>query len=267
MRDARDAAAYLRRRLGTERPKVAVVLGSGLGGIAESLVGAQTIGLEEVPGFPETTVTGHSGRVHLGRWGALPVLIYQGRVHLYEGHPVETVTLAVRAAAELGVERLILTNAAGSCHRRIPPGSLMRAVDLLDLFFRRLRGSKPKPFLGRGGLLDGDLGERIDSAAISESILLRHGILCGSTGPNYETAAEVRMWRKIGGHAACMSTIPEAWAAGDLGIATGVVSLITNYGTGIAATRLDHAEVVAWAARAGRDLERLLRRTVESLDS
>jgi inosine/guanosine/xanthosine phosphorylase family protein len=265
MEDAKKAAEYLRSKLGKESPKAAVVLGSGLGSIAESLEDARSTSMQEVPGFPAATVAGHAGEVHLGGWAGNAVLIFQGRVHLYEGQPVDRVTLGVRAAAELGAERIILTNAAGSCDRAIPPGSLMRAQDLIDLFFRRLRGDEAAESIGGGGALDPELGRRIDEAAIAEGIRLAHGVLCGSSGPSYETAAEIRFLRSIGAHAACMSTIPETWAARNRGMAVAVVSLITNYGTGISKARLAHDEVVEWAAKAGKDLGRLLRETVRRL--
>jgi len=259
MTDAMRAGAFLRERLGSAQPEMAVVLGSGLGGIAESLERPVGVDTAQIPGFPAASVAGHAGRVLLGRWSGRPVLLFQGRVHLYEGHPVEAVTLGVRTAAALGIRFLVLTNAAGSCSVAVPPGSLMRAQDLLDLFFRRLHGRQAKPFVGRGGVLDPQLGRWIDDAARRESIILAHGVLCGSSGPAYETAAEIRLQRTLGAHAACMSTIPEAFAAADCGMRVAVVSLITNFGTGITSRRLEHAEVVGWAARAGDDLGRLLR--------
>lgn len=265
MRDSETVATFLRERLGALTPEIAVVLGSGLGVIANTLEESTSVATEEIPGFPVSTVAGHAGRVHLGRWGGRVVLLFQGRVHLYEGYPIQTVTLGVRTAAELGARYLVLTNAAGSCDRAIRPGSLMRASDLLDLFFRRLRGNSKKPFIGRGRTLDPELGAMIDEAARREKITLSHGVLCGSSGPSYESAAEIRLQRAIGAHAACMSTVPESYAAVDSGLRVAAISLITNYGTGITQERLDHAEVVEWAERAGKDLGRLLRRLAGSL--
>jgi inosine/guanosine/xanthosine phosphorylase family protein len=260
MTDAARAADFLRQRLGAQRPEMAVVLGSGLGGIAASLADAVSIETTEVPGFPASTVAGHAGRIYLGRWAERRVLLFQGRVHLYEGHEVETVTLGVRCAAELGAKYLVLTNAAGSCSSAVGPGSLMRATDLLDLFFRRLRGNRAKPFIGRGGALDPKLCRLVDEAAALESIPLAHGVMCGSSGPAYETAAEIRLQRTLDAQAACMSTIPEVFAAVDCGMRVAVISLITNFGTGVSSAPLNHAEVVEWAAKAGEDLGRLLLR-------
>ena len=216
--------------------------------------------------MPAASVAGHAGRVWLGWWGGCCVLVFQGRLHLYEGHPVETITLSVRAAAELGVRDIVLSNAAGSCDGAIPPGSLMRASDLLDLFFHRIRGRARAPHIGRGGVLDADLGAVLDEAARRERIDLRHGVLCGSLGPSYETASEVRLWRRLGASAACMSTVPEAFAARAAGMRVAAVSLITNLGTGLrAGARLDHSEVVEQAAHAGEELGCLLKKAAELL--
>ena len=265
MRDARRAADYLEERLGPARPELAIVLGSGLGAIAETLEDAKRIASDEVPGFPRATIAGHAGEIHIGRWGARTVLVFQGRVHLYEGHRIERVTLAVRVAAALGARDLILTNAAGSCDPAIPPGSLMRADDLMNLFFIRIGGTAGNGRIGGGGILDPILKRAIDEAARLEGIELRTGVLCGSIGPSYETASEIRLWRRIGASAACMSTVPEAFAARAVGMRVAAISLITNLGTGIASGPLDHAEVMALGARAGGELGRLLRRTAEIL--
>lgn len=261
MRDARRAADFLAERLGMLRPTLAIVLGSGLGAIAETLDEAKQIASDEVPGFPRATIAGHAGQIHVGRWGSRSVMVFQGRIHLYEGHPVEKVTLAVRAAAALGTRDLILTNAAGSCDPAIPPGCLMRADDLMNLFFRRIGGTVRSDRIGGGGILDPTLKRAIDEAARLEGIELRTGVLCGSIGPSYETASEIRLWRRIGASAACMSTVPEAFAAHAAGMRVAAISLITNLGTGIASGPLDHAEVMALGARAGSNLGRLLRRT------
>ncbi len=261
MSDARRAAEYFEERFGPAKPDLAIVLGSGLGEIAEDMDEAKRIASDEVPGFPRSTIAGHAGQIHLGKWGSRTVLIFQGRIHLYEGHEVAKVTLAVRTAATLGIRDLILTNAAGSCDPSIPPGSLMRASDIMNLFFRRIGGSVGDERIGGGGVLDPALNRAIDEAARLEQIELRSGVLCGSLGPSYETASEIRLWRRIGASAACMSTVPEAVAAHRAGMRVAAISLITNLGTGISSGPLDHAEVMALGARAGSNLGRLLRRT------
>jgi purine nucleoside phosphorylase len=141
----------------------------------------------------------------------------------------------------------------------------MRASDLLNLFFVRIGGTIGTGRIGGSGTLDPALNRAIDEAARLEGIELRTGALCGSLGPSYETASEIRLWRRIGASAACMSTLPEAFAARAAGMRVAAVSLITNLGTGIASGPLDHAEVMALGARAGSDLGRLLRRMAEIL--
>jgi inosine/guanosine/xanthosine phosphorylase family protein len=259
------AADFLRRWLGASRPRFAVVLGSGLGGVAAGIEDARTIPMAEIPGFPAPTVLGHAGRVRVGHWGEESVLILEGRTHLYEGHSLEYVTRAVRILSLLGIPNLVLTNAAGSCHHGVPPGSLMRACDLVDLFFRRMRGDRPDEDLGADArvIFDAGLGRALDEAARRAGIELRRGVLGGFFGPAYETAAEVRLLRRFGVDAACMSTIPEALAARRWGIRVAAVSLITNYATGAGGgARLEHADVVAQAAVAAERLERLLRELV-----
>jgi purine-nucleoside phosphorylase len=265
MNDARAAANHLRSHWGDVRPVLGIVLGSGLGEIADLIEDRRSISSDTIPGIPPATVEGHAGQVHFGRWGSVPVLLFQGRVHFYEGHSFETITLAVRAAADLGVRDLILTNAAGSCDHTLPPGTLMRVTDVIDLFFRRDRGATAPAWIGRGGVLDAGLGAILDQAAVAERIELRAGILCGSQGPSYETAAEIRLWRKLGAHAACMSTVPEAFAARAAGMRVAAISMISNFGTGLLPGRIDHMEVMREGERAGKDLGRLLVRAASLL--
>jgi purine-nucleoside phosphorylase len=273
-REIRPAVEFLRRWLGVDAPSLAVVLGSGLGGVASGLERAKVIGMVDIPGFPAPTVLGHAGRVRCGGWGGRSVLVLEGRTHLYEGHTVERVTRAVRILAASGVRDLILTNAAGSCNFEIPPGALMRATDLVSFFFRRMRGDRAERGLldsgGRDrdacvdsnphGVFDADLGRSLDAAAWRSGVGLARGVLGGILGPTYETAAEVRLLRRAGADAACMSTIPEAIAARMAGMRVAAVSLITNYATGVGKMeRLEHADVVSRATIAAADLERVLR--------
>lgn len=265
MNDARVAADHLRSHWGDIRPTLGVVLGSGLGEIADRIQDRRSLPSDSLPGMPKATVEGHAGQVHIGRWANLQVLLFQGRVHFYEGHSFDTITLAVRTAAELGVQDLILTNAAGACDGTLAPGTLMRVTDMIDLFFRRDRGRTAPSWIGRGGVLDAGLGAILDRAAIAERIELRAGILCGSQGPSYETAAEIRLWRKLGAHAACMSSVPEAFAARAAGMRVAAVSMISNFGTGVLPGRIDHLDVMEEGKRAGKDLGRLLVRAATLL--
>ncbi|MFB3908497.1 MAG: purine-nucleoside phosphorylase [Candidatus Eisenbacteria bacterium] len=265
----RSAVAHLRARFpGEPAPRLAVVLGSGLGGIAASLERRASIDATEVPGLPSPSVAGHGGRIHRGWWGAVPVLLFEGRGHLYEGHDAAAVTRNVRVAAALGARDLVLTNAAGSCDPDLPAGSLMRASDLLDLFFRRLRGTRDPGFVGRGGggVLDPALGRILDRAAREARIVLHRGTLCGAMGPSYETASEIRLARRLGASAVTMSTIPEAFAGRAAGMRVAVVSLLSNFATGVSFTApLRHEDVLASASDADERLARLLGRAASIL--
>jgi purine-nucleoside phosphorylase len=265
MSDAQVAAEFLRDRWGGREPRLAIVLGSGLGAFASRLDERRSLASDAIPGFPASSVEGHAGQVHVGEIAGRSILVFQGRVHFYEGRTFGDVTLAVRTAARLGVRDLILTNAAGSCDGALGPGSLMRATDLIDLFMKRDRGSRAHGWIGRGGVLDPALGRLLDEAALAERIPLRLGILCGSPGPTYETASEIRLWRRLGASAACMSTVPEAFAARAAGMRVAAVSLITNFGTGITPAPLDHLEVMREGERAGSHLGRLLVRAITLL--
>jgi purine-nucleoside phosphorylase len=238
------------------------VLGSGLGAIASSLEDGVSVEATEVPGFPPSRVPGHAGAVHVGRWGSCRTLVFQGRTHLYEGHTDDAVTLPVRTAGALGARFVLLTNAAGAVDSRLAPGSLLCARDLIDLFFRRWSHARAG---GTRAVPDPALGRLVGRAASAEGVALASGVLSGSMGPAYETAAEVRWLQRLGVHAVCMSTIPEAIAAGTLGLPVAVVSLITNHATGIAPGPLDHAEVVRWARTAESDLGRVLRASANLL--
>jgi purine-nucleoside phosphorylase len=258
--DAEGVAVFLRGWLGGSRPRWGIVLGSGLGVIAASLDRARAIPLTEIPGMPVSRVAGHEGVVWCGGWGKEDVLVFEGRTHLYEGRGCDQVTRPVRVMARLGVGSVILTNAAGSLDRGIPPGALVRACDVIDLFFRRIRGDRAS---APGAVLDAGLGGTIDAAARSLGIDLRRGILAGLIGPAYETAAEVRLLRRVGADVAGMSTVPEAFAARRVGMRVAVVSLVTNHATGVGdSVRLTHEDVVERAVVGAEDLGRLLRETI-----
>lgn len=252
--------ASMRARLGARASRIGLVLGSGLGGIADAAEDRVEWAADELPGYPRSTVAGHDGRLILGRFGGVDTWIVKGRVHLYEGHEPETVTRYVRLLRAHGVRTLILTNAAGSLVREIEPGSICRVDDVLNLFLRPLaRPAQPSPlFRRRAPLVDPALSRMVERVAREQRIALRAGVLCGSPGPNYETASEVRAARLYGAHLASMSTVPEALLARELGMRVLIFSSVTNYATGLSPTPLTHGEVVTMADHAGQDLRRLL---------
>jgi purine-nucleoside phosphorylase len=266
-----------------------LVLGSGLGPVAEALEDPWIRPASEIPGYPESNVAGHAGRLLLGRLGGRETWVVQGRVHLYEGHTAEVVTRQVRLLHALGVRTLILTNAAGSVDRSAAgPGDVLAAADAVSLFFRPLvssagaagirqpgamdpgwrdLGASGAPDSGREGgpgwlaggpVVDPVLYRLVQETARDEGIPLRLGVLVGSLGPCYETAAEVRAWRRIGGTVASMSTLPEAMEARRLGMRVLLFSLVTNHATGLSDERLTHDDVVRMATEAGGRLARLL---------
>jgi len=259
-----ELVSSLRGELGGRASDLALVLGSGLGGMTSRLEATWSRAAEEIPGYPRSTVVGHEGRLHLGRIGSRELFVVQGRVHLYEGHRVEVVTRYVRLLHALGVRTLVLTNAAGSVDpQSAGPGEIVLCRDAINLFFRPLarpssRFAADGPWRLRSALSDPELCRRAIDTARQEGVPLRPGVLVGSLGPTYETAAEVRAWRAIGGTVASMSTVPEALAARELGMRCLLFSLVTNYGTGLSASPLDHAEVVKIANRAGATFERLI---------
>ena len=262
-------------------PDVAVVLGSGLGGIADELEDRLTLTSSAIPGYPNSTVAGHQGKLHLGKWGGRFVWCVQGRVHLYEGHTPEVATRYVRLLHALGVRSLLLTNAAGSLTTQVQPGEIVLDRDAISLFFLPLAmpafgsGTQPGDDAGapdpdavwrrRGALSDLELVQVARAVGLDLGIPFHEGTLVGGLGPTYETAAEVRAWRRLGGTVASMSTVPEAIQARELGVRVLIFSLVTNLGTGLSKSPLSHDEVVEVADGAGMKLARLLRGLVSEI--
>jgi purine-nucleoside phosphorylase len=268
--DAEAAARTLRRRL-TEPPEVALVLGSGLGHLAEAVKVDASVPFGEIPGLPAAGVAGHAGRFVTGELGGRRVLIQAGRFHVYEGLGPDIVAAPARLVAALGVRFLVLTNAAGGVDPALEPGDVMLIEDHLNLMFRsplagRVREGEER-FPDMSAPYDADLMALARSTAERLSVPLRSGVYAAVTGPSYETAAEVRMLGMLGAHAVGMSTVPEVLVARARGVRCLGFSMITNKGTGLSGTPLSHAEVVEVGARAGRALGRLLEGVLAGLDS
>jgi purine-nucleoside phosphorylase len=252
--DDLDARGFSGAQLG-------MVLGSGLGAFAERLEDAQVVSYEDLPAMPRSAVPGHAGRLVRGRLQGVEVLVQQGRVHLYEGWSPEEVTRAVRAMAFLGLDALVLTNAAGGLREDWEPGTLMRVTDHLDLTGRRAPLDGPRA----GSPYDEGLGEALERAAASAEVPLRAGVYAGLLGPNYETPAEVRMLRWMGADAVGMSTVLEASTAAAAGVGVAAVSCITNHAAGITDAPLSHDEVVETGAAVAESFARLLERAAPEL--
>jgi purine-nucleoside phosphorylase len=233
-------------------PRVAVVLGSGLGAVPHRFAELASIPFADVPGLVAPSVHGHSGAIGLGRCAGVPLLVFRGRLHSYEGHPWDRVAAPIRLMASWGVRALILTNAAGGIHDRLGPGDLMVLRDHLWL-------QTPQAVVGRiGKPSDGDspysphLIELLQRAEPGRGLLA--GIYAAVTGPCYETPAEIRALRAMGADAVGMSTAFEARTAAGLGMEVAAISCITNKAAGLTCGTLDHKEVLA---NAGRPAERI----------
>jgi purine-nucleoside phosphorylase len=242
--------------------RIAFVLGSGLGAFAEHLEGARALGFDELSGMPRATVKGHAGRVVLGQLDGVRVLAQQGRVHLYEGWSPAAVTRSVRAYAKLGVEVLVLTNAAGGLVVGRPVPALMRIEDHVNLQGRTPLAQDER---GVGCPYDARAGAELDRTAEELGIELFRGVYVGLLGPSYETPAEIRQLVAIGGQAVGMSTVCEAQAGHAVGLRVAAISCISNLGAGLAPGPLNHAEVVEAGRRIAESFGRLLAAAVPRL--
>jgi purine-nucleoside phosphorylase len=251
-------------------PEVGIVLGSGLGGLADDLEDAVAIPFGELPGWPPATAPGHAGRLLLGRLGGRPVVMLQGRFHLYEGNDPGLVIQPVLLFGALGAKIVVLTNAAGGLDPSFGPGTLMVMTDHLNLTGRSpLMGPNADELGPRfADLTDAwspRLRRRLHAAAVAEEVKVREGVYVGLTGPTYETPAEVRMLAGLGGDAVGMSTVLECIAARWIGLEVCGVSLVTNAGAGYTGAPLTHEEVLESGAEAGPRLARVIRRFLADL--
>ena len=252
------ATDAVKQRLGKLKPRVAIVLGSGLGFLADEVVNPIRIPYNTIPGFPEPGVAGHKGLLVGGTLEEVPVLVQAGRFHLYEGHPAGVAALPARVFAELGVEILIVTNAAGGVRRTFPGGTLMLIADHINLMWRNPLIGQPQPGEQRFPIMhesyDGELRALARTVAREMGIRLEEGVYVGLLGPSYETPAEVRMLERLGADAVGMSTVPEVLVARSRGIRCLGFSIITNPGAGITGEALSHAEVLAISEQVARRL-------------
>lgn len=252
-----------KRLLADKRPQTAVILGSGLGSVADAIEDPLTIDYAAIEGFPRTTVAGHSGKMIVGRLGQSEVLCLQGRFHLYEGHRPQVIAEVVNALKAVGVNRLIVTNAAGSLNPEFTPGSLMLIKDHINFSGQNpLVGANDENtgprFPDMSNAYDRDMRRQAKELAAKLGIILPEGVYLMVLGPNFETAAEIRAFRTLGADAVGMSTVPEVIAAVHAGIKVLAVSAVTNFGTGLQETPLSHEETIAGAARASSALTALI---------
>lgn len=251
-------------------PEIALVLGSGLGGIADEMEIVQTLDYSQIEGFPVSTVAGHKGRFVFGRLGGADVVAMQGRVHYYEGYPVSDVVLPIRLMKLMGAKTLFLTNAAGGINPAFKAGDFMLITDHISALV-------PSPLIGENieqlGVRFPDMSQVysprlrgiIEQSAAAEGVPLQRGVYIQTTGPNYETPAEIRAYGRLGADAVGMSTAIEAMAARHAGMEICGISCISNLAAGISANPLSHAEVQQTADRVAPMFRRLVKRAIADI--
>ncbi len=260
---ARNAAKIVAQRAPDRSPRVGIVLGSGLGGLADRIENRVVIDYADLPGFPVPSVQGHVGRLVLGTLGGVEVACLQGRVHLYEGHPASTVVPLVRTLQLLGCETFVATNAAGALDVDAVPGSLMLIVDHINMQGQNpLAGPNDESFGPRFPAMSGayDLGlqQRLRESAARLGIALREGVYMALLGPCFETPAEIRAFARLGANAVGMSTVPEVIVARHCGMKVAAISVLTNLGAGLADEILSHDQTLHFSGLAAADLQRLV---------
>ena len=267
---AEHATRVIRSRISVE-PRIALVLGSGLGGFADDFEEAVAIPYEDIPGFVRSTAQGHAGRLVVGKIDGVPVLAMQGRVHYYEGYSLEEVTFAVRTFGLLGVKTLVLTNAAGGINVQLTQGALMVISDHLNLMgVNPLRGANDERFGPRfpdmSAVYSRELQELVIDEAKAIGVEVRRGIYGALSGPSYETPAEIHLLRNLGADAVGMSTVPEAIVARHMGLEVLGISCITNMAAGISDEPINHEEVMETGNRVRETFAELLRRVIGAIN-
>lgn len=265
----KEAADYIVEKLEV-KPEIGLILGSGLGGIADQIEYAEHYSYADIPHFPVSTVEGHAGKLVIGTLEGKKVVAMQGRFHYYEGYKMEEVTFPVRVMKLLGVEKLIVTNAAGAVNKSFNPGDLMLISDQLNL-------TGDNPLIGRNlnefgtrfpdmsNAYDRNLRDKVREIAKSLDISLQEGVYAAMSGPTYETPAEVRMVRILGGDAVGMSTVPEVIIAVHSGIKVVGISCMTNMASGILDQPLNHEEVVETSTRVRETFINLMRNVIKEI--
>lgn len=263
-----ESASFIDGQLGGRKPVIAIILGSGLGDLADSLDDAVAIDYSSIPHFPVSTVPGHKGKLVIGKLGGKMVLCMQGRIHYYEGWSMAEVVYPVQVIKKLGVNNLFVTNAAGCVNTDWKPGDLMIITDHIKLIADNpMRGQNddglgPR-FFDMSRAYDKNLISVATSAAIAKGITIRKGVYMYFAGPNFETPAEIRFARIAGADAVGMSTVPEAIAASHMGMRTLGISYLTNMAAGILDEPLSHQEVLETGERVKKSFTALVKEIVK----
>jgi purine-nucleoside phosphorylase len=266
-----EATRAVARRVGDLKPNVGIVLGSGLGHLADEVQRPVRIPYKEIPGFPEPGVAGHKGELVAGSLEGVPVLVQSGRFHLYEGHAADVAALPVRVFSRLGIRTLIVTNAAGGARPTFRAGTLMLIADHVNLMFRNpligevLEGEDRFPDMSEP--YDAGLRELARAAAREAGVGLEEGVYVGLLGPSFETPAEIRMLQRLGIDAVGMSTVPEVIVARARGIRCLGFSSITNLAAGTSPNKLNHAEVLEVGLQVGKSLSAVVKGVLRRLST
>lgn len=251
-------------------PELTIVLGSGLGNFAENISLHKTISTSSLPDYPKSTIEGHAGKIHFAEFSRKKLLLFQGRIHFYEGYQLSECILPVFIAYKLGCPQIILTNAAGGINPTFKPGDLMLVESFNGIMLKKELTSVIGLANVNGkenfyNLPSRKLNQKILEAAGKEKIELKSGVYWYTKGPSYETPAEIRFISKFGGDAVGMSTVHEAVFAGYLGMETASISCITNFAAGLSENKLSHQEVTETARLVQNKFERLIKKTIQIL--
>ena len=254
-----------------QKPEIGLILGSGLGSFADSLANIDRIATKEIPHYPVSTVPGHSGNLVFGTYNEVPVLAVQGRTHYYEGYSISKVTYIVRIMQGLGIKKLVVTNAAGGINRSFKPGDLMIIEDHINMFMDNpLIGSNNEEFGPRfpdmSNPYDSEIIEILEKIGLDLNLPLKKGVLFGLSGPSYETPAEIRMIKVLGGDTANMSTVPEVIAANHAGMKVCGISCITNFAAGLSSEPLSHEDVTLVADQVKDKFTQIVKELILRLD-
>ena len=269
---ASEASRYILAKAQSRAPRVAVVLGSGLGAVADAVEDGVEISYGEIPHFVGSTVEGHEGKLIIGSCSGVDIALMKGRFHFYEGYSMEEVTLPIRVFTLMGVRSLVLTNAAGGTAPHLSPGSLMVITDHINLMGENpLRGPNDDRFGPRFPDMTSVYApayiEAAHEVAREIGVVLSEGVYMALRGPTYETPAEIRMMRKLGADAVGMSTVPEATVARHCGMSVLAISCITNVAAGLTSAEINHSEVMEVGMRAGKQLAELIVRVIPRIVS
>jgi purine-nucleoside phosphorylase len=256
----KTTTAKIIRELGGLMPRTAIILGSGLGGLVDSLDMQVRIPFSELEGFPQSVVSGHSGELVAGKLAGQPIILISGRVHYYESGDASAMRIPIECLKAIGVENLILTNSAGSVDEEMGPGSVMQITDHIDFSGLNPLIGEPSDnrFVGMTNAYHADLASALAGAASEAGIKLFDGVYMWFSGPSFETPAEIRMSRILGANAVGMSTVPEVILARFFDLNVAAFSVITNYAAGMTGEELSHGETKEMAPKGGENITKIL---------